>query len=165
MLYDITNLEKTPHYSFQNLPLYVYQDLGTFRILTDGYYLYKEFPNRKGIEPFPIAEGLPNHILVEASPIDQFFMSLKEDVKQLAIAFIKTNPTCLLMDVIGYIEAQRDETCADLCKVLLEAYGKVGNSRGLFTFPDNATADQKFEILRDFIVNTPLEDLEDLLNS
>jgi len=165
MLYNITNLKKTQHESPEGLPLYVYQDNGTFRILTDGYKLYKEFPNRKGIDPTPIAEGLPGHILVEASPIDQFFMFLKEDVKQLAISFIKANPTCLLLDVIGYVEVQRDETCADLCKVLLEAYGRVGNARGLFTFPENATADEKFEILRDFIVNTPLEDLEDLLNS
>ena len=165
MAYNTTNLEKTQHESPQGLPLYIYQDLGTYRILTDGCLLYKEFPNRKGIEPFPIAEGKSGYILTEASPIDQFFMSFKEDVKQLAISFIKANPDCLLMDVIGYIEAERDETCADLAKVLLEAYGRVGNARGLFTFPENATADEKFEIFRDFIVNTSLEELQNLLAS
>ncbi len=163
-MFNIEGLEKTIHQSnFGNL--YVYKDLGTFRILTDGYYLYKELPNRKGIDPNPISEGKSGYILIEASPIDQFFMSLKEDVKQLAISFIKANPDCLLMDVIGYIEVQRDETCADLAKVLLEAYGRVGNARGLFTFPENATTDEKFEILRNFIVNISLEELQNLLAS
>ena len=164
MSYDITNLERSPHYNIEGLPLYVYQDLGTHRILTDGYNLYAETPDRKGINPTPIAEGKPGYILTEASPIDQFFMSLKEDVKQLAISFIKANPTCLLLDVIGYIEAQRDATHADLAKVLLEAYGRAGAAKGLFEFPEDADEDTKFEILRDFISKMSLENLYNMLN-
>ncbi len=160
-MFNIDGLEKTIHQSDFG-DLYVYQDLGTFRILTDGYYLYKELPNRKGIDLNPITEGKEGYILTEASPIDQFFIFLKEEVKLLVINFIKTNPTCLLLDVIGYIEAQTDATHADLAKVLLEAYSRAGKAKGLFDFSDTATEDEKFEVLRDFIANTPLEQLQDL---
>ena len=73
MFYNITNLEKTHHESPQGLPLYVYKDLGTYRILTDGFYLYKELPDRKSIELFPIAKEKPDCILIETSPINQVF--------------------------------------------------------------------------------------------
>jgi len=75
MNYDITNSEKTHHQNFEGNPLYVYKDLGTFRILTDGFYLYKEYPDRKGIEPFPIAEGREGFVLREVSSIDQVFLN------------------------------------------------------------------------------------------
>ncbi len=163
-MFSIEGLKKTSLISPIGEALYVWKDLGTYRILTDGYFLYKERPDRKGIDPNPIAEGKPGYVLTEASPIDQFFMSLKEDVKVLALTFIKQNPGCLLMDVIGYLEAQKDKTHADLGKVLLEAYGRAGAAQGLFTFPEDANEDQKFEVLRDFIANTPDEELQNILS-
>ncbi len=164
MPYDIANLEKSSHQSPEGLPLYIWQDLGTRRILTDGYNLYPETPDRKGIDPNPIAEGKEGYILLEASPVDQFFVSLKSEVRALIFNFIQANPACLLMDVIGYVEAQRDATSADLAKVLIEAMVKTGVAKGLFTVTEGTDEEGRFEILRNFIAETSLEELEELLN-
>lgn len=156
--------EFTEHESFYipDQKLWVAKDFGTFRLLTDGAFYYIESPDRKGVSL--LESAVQGAEVAQVSTIDRFFMALKEEVKTLAVLFIKQNPGCLLMDVIGYIEAFRDRTYADLAKVLLEAYGRIGEAKGLFTFPENADEDQRFEILRDFIANTLPDELEVLLD-
>lgn len=157
-----------PEYTIHDSPnipdqkLWVAKDFGTYRLLTDGEFYYIEAPDGRSIRQ--LDSTVSGAEIAKVSPIDQFFMGLKETVKQLAIDFIKSHPNCLLMDVIGYLEAQKDKTHADLGKVLLEAYGRAGVALGLFSFQEDADEDQKFEVLRDFIVNTSDEDLQTLLS-
>lgn len=168
MLYPTDGLEQTQHENPLGLPLFVYQNNGTYRILTDGYHLYKEWPNRKGIDPNPISEGKPGYVLKEISPVLQFVDDIKEQIKALVIDFIKAKPNCLLVDVVGYIEVKISRPASYLAIMLLEAYLKVAAAKGLIEFPksdEDEDEDVKFKVLRDFIVNTPLEKLLTLLNS
>ena len=151
MLYDVTNLEKTHHESPLGLPLYVYKDLGTFRILTDGYYLYKEYPDRKGIEPFPIAEGREGFVLKEISPIDQIFLELKRKLIVTLIDFIKKKPDCSFDELAKYIVENIEET--DVVKLLVKALLKVGKVRRVLR-------EEKFEELRSFIVKSDVEEIK-----
>ncbi len=149
MLYDVTNLEKTQHKWIYG-SLYVYKDLGTYRILTDGFYLYKEYPNRKGIEPFPIAEGKPNHILVEANPIDLIFLELKRKLIATLVDFIKKKPDCSFDELAKYIIENVKEV--DVIKLLIKAMLKIGKVRRIFR-------EEKFEELRNFIAKSDIEEI------
>ncbi|RKX56252.1 MAG: hypothetical protein DRP29_09745 [Thermodesulfobacteriota bacterium] len=150
MLYDVKELEKTHHQNFEGNPLYVYKDLGTYRILTDGYYLYKEYPNKKGIEPFPIAEGREGFVLKEVSPIDQIFLELKRKLIATLIDFIKKKPDCSFDELAKYIVENIEE--ADVIKLLLKALLKIGKVRRIFR-------EEKFEELRDFIAKSDIEEI------
>jgi len=149
-MYDITDLKKTHHESSQGLPLYVYKDLGTFKILTDGFYLYKEYPDRRGIEPFPIAEGREGFVLKEISPIDQVFLELKRKLITTLIDFIKKKPDCSFDELAKYIVENIKET--DVIKLLLKALLKIGKVRRIFR-------EEKFEELRDFIAKSDIEEI------
>jgi len=153
MFYGITNLEKTHHESPLGLPLYVYKDLGTFRILTDGYYLYKEYPDRRGIEPYPIAEGREGFVLKEVSPIDQVFLELKRKLITTLIDFIKKKPDCNFDELAKYIIENVKEV--DVIKLLLKALLKIGKAKRIFR-------EEKFEELRDFIAKSDIEEIREV---
>ena len=150
-MYNIDGLRRTYHESPQGLPLYIHKDLGTYRILTDGYYLYKEYPNKRGIEPFPIAEGKPSHILVEASPIDQIFLELKRKLITTLIDFIKKKPDCSFDELAEYIVENIEEI--DVIKLLIKALLKVGKVRRVLR-------EEKFEELRDFVAKSDVEEVK-----
>ena len=152
MLYNITNLEKTCHESPLGLPLYVHKDLGTYRILTDGYYLYKEYPDRRGIEPYPIAEGREGFVLKEISPIDQIFLELKRKLITTLVDFIKKKPDCSFDELAKYIVENVEE--ADVIKLLIKALLKIGKVRRIFR-------EEKFEELRDFIAKSDIEEIRE----
>jgi len=151
MVYDLIDLEKTHHQNFEGNPLYVYKDLGTFRILTDGYYLYKEHPDRKGIEPYPIAEGREGFVLKEISPIDQIFLELKRNLIATLIDFIKKKPDCSFDELAKYIVENIEET--DVIKLLVKALLKIGINRGILK-------EEVFEELRDYIAKTDVEEIK-----
>ena len=151
MVYDIKELEKTHHQNFEGNPLYVYKDLGTFRILTDGYYLYKEHPDRKGIEPFPITEGQEGFVLKEVSPIDQVFLELKRKLITTLIDFIKKKPDCSFDELAKYIVENIEET--DVVKLLVEALLKIGINKRILK-------EEVFEELRDYIAGTDVEEIK-----
>ena len=130
MSINIGNLEKTHHQNFEGNPLYVYKDLGTFRILTDGYCLYKEYPDRRGIEPYPIAEGRESFVLKEISPVDQIFLELKRKLIVTLVDFIKKKPDCNFNELAKYIIENIEE--ADVIKLLLKALLKIGKVRRIF---------------------------------
>ena len=150
MFYDVVNLEKTHHQNFEGNPLYVYKDLGTFRILTDGFYLYKEYPDRRGIEPYPIAEGREGFVLKEISPIDQIFLELKRKLIVTLVDFIKKKPDCSFDELAKYIVENVEE--ADVIKLLIKALLKIGKVRRIFR-------EEKFEELRDFIAKSDIEEI------
>ena len=150
MIYDLTNFKKTHHRNFEGNPLYVYKDLGTYRILTDGYYLYKEHPDRKGIEPNPIAEGREGFVLKEISPIDQIFLELKRKLITTLIDFIKKKPDCSFDELAKYIIENVKEV--DVIKLLVKALLKIGKVRRIFR-------EEKFEELRDFIAKNDIEEI------
>jgi len=152
MLYNITNLEKTCHESPLGLPLYVHKDLGTYRILTDGYYLYKEYPDRRGIEPYPIAEGREGFVLKEISPIDQIFLELKRKLITTLVDFIKKKPDCSFDELAKYIVENVEK--ADVIKLLIKALLKIGKVRRIFR-------EEKFEELRDFIAKSDIEEIRE----
>ena len=151
MIYNIEGLKRTEHISPIDLPLYVYKDLGTFRILTDGYFLYKEFPDRKGIEPFPIAEGKSGYILTEASPIDQIFLELKRKLITTLVDFIKKKPDCSFDELVKYIVENIEE--ADVVKLLIKALLKIGINRKILK-------EEVFEELKDYIAKTDVEEIK-----
>jgi len=152
VLYNIKKLEKTHHQNFEGNPLYVYKDLGTFRILTDGYYLYKEYPDRKGIEPFPIAEGRGGFILKEISPIDQIFLELKRKLIATLIDFVKKKPDCNFDEFVKYIVENIEEI--DVVKLLIKAMLKIGKVKRIFR-------EEKFEELRDFVAKSDIEEIRE----
>ena len=151
MLYNITNLEKTCHESPLGLPLYVHKDLGTYRILTDGYYLYKEYPDRRGIEPYPIAEGREGFVLKEISPIDQIFLELKRKLITTLVDFIKKKPDCSFDELAKYIIENVKEV--DVVKLLVKALLKIGINRGILK-------EEVFEELRDYVAETDVEEIK-----
>ena len=150
MFYSTVNLRKTHHESPLALPLYVYKDLGTFRILTDGYYLYKEYPDRKGTELYPIAEGREGFVLKEISPVDQIFLELKRKLITTLIDFIKNNSDCSFDEFAKYIIENVKEV--DVIKLLIKALLKVGKVRRIFR-------EEKFEELRDFIAKSDIDEI------
>jgi len=151
MFYDVVNLEKTHHQNFEGNPLYVYKDLGTFRILTDGFYLYKEYPDRRGIEPYPIAEGREGFVLKEMSPIDQVFLELKRKLIATLIDFIKKKPDSSFDELAKYIIENVKEV--DVIKLLIKALLKIGKVRRIFR-------EERFEELRDFVAKSDIEEIK-----
>ncbi len=147
-MYDITDLKKTHHESSQGLPLYVYKDLGIFRILTDGFYLYREYSDRRGIEPYPIAEGREGFVLKEISPIDQVFLELKRKLITTLIDFVKKKPDCNFDELAKYIVENIEET--DVVKLLIEALLKIGINKRILK-------EEVFEELRDYVAETDVE--------
>jgi len=152
MVYDLIDLEKTHHQNFEGNPLYVYKDLGTFRILTDGYYLYKEYQDRRGIEPYPIAEGREGFILKEISPVDQIFFELKRKLIATLVDFIKKKPDCSFDELAKYIVENVEE--ADVIKLLIKALFKIGKVRRI-------SREEKVEELRDFIAKSDIEEIRE----
>ena len=149
MIYDTTK-ERTHHESPLGLPLYVYKNLGTYRILTDGFYLYKEYPDRRGIEPYPIAEGREGFILKEISPIDQIFLKLKRKLIATLVDFIKKKPDCSFDELAEYIVENIEEV--DVIKLLIKALLKVGKVRRVLR-------EEKFEELRDFVAKSDVDEI------
>ncbi len=149
-MYNTDGLRRTHHESSQGLPLYVHKDLGTYRILTDGYYLYKEYPDRKGIEPFPITGGREGFVLKEISPVDQIFLELKRKLIATLIDFIKNNPDCSFDELAKYIIENVKEV--DVIKLLIKALLKIGKVRRIFR-------EEKFEELRNFIAKSDIEEI------
>jgi len=150
-MYDITDLKKTHHESSQGLPLYVYKDLGIFRILTDGFYLYREYSDRRGIEPYPIAEGREGFVLKEISPIDQVFLELKRKLITTLIDFVKKKPDCNFDELAKYIVENIEET--DVVKLLIEALLKIGINKRILK-------EEVFEELRDYVAETDVEEIK-----
>ena len=149
-MYPVEGLEKTEFISPIGEPLYVWKDLGVYRILTDGYYLYREHPNKKGIIKFPIAEGKPNHVLMEVSPISQIFLDLKKRLVFVLVDFIKKNPNCSFDELAKYIIENVKEV--DVIKLLIKAILKIGKVRKIFR-------EERFEELKDFIAKSDIEEI------
>ena len=151
VFYSTVNLRKTHHESPLALPLYVYKDLGTFRILTDGYYLYKEYPDRKGIELYPIAEGREGFVLKEISPVDQIFLELKRKLITTLIDFIKKKPDCSFDELAKYVMENVEEV--DVVKLLVKALLKIGINRRILK-------EEVFEELKNYIAGTDVEEIK-----
>ena len=150
-MYPVDGLEKTEFISPIGEPLYVWKDLGVFRILTDGYYLYREHPNKKGIIKFPIAEGREGFVLKEISPIDQIFLELKRKLIATLVDFIKKKPDCSFDELVKYIVENIEE--ADVVKLLVKALLKIGINRRILK-------KEVFEELRDYIAGTDVEEIK-----
>ena len=150
MVYNVNKLEKTYHRSPLDLPLYVYKDLGVYRVLTDGYNLYIERPDRKGIVLPPITEKEIEYCFLKINPIDQIFLELKRKLIATLVDFIKNNPTCSFNELAKYIVENIEE--ADVVKLLVKALLKIGINRGILK-------EEVFEELRDFIAKSDIEEI------
>ena len=150
MFFDTKNLEPVGYDSPLLLPTYVYKDLGTYRILTDGVNLYRELPNRKGYIGDPIVEDREGCILVMVNPVDQIFLELKRKLITTLIDFIKKKPDCSFDELAKYIIENVKEV--DVIKLLIKALLKIGKVRRIFR-------EERFEELRNFIAKSDIEEI------
>lgn len=105
------------------------------------------------IEPAQPKDGLFPTKIQEISQADAGMMEMKNAVKVPAIGWIKQNPTGDVYDLLAYIAAIYDEPHAGAGQALLSVYIKNSLRAGLI---QNGT----WEAFRDFIVSTPVEQLE-----
>jgi hypothetical protein len=103
--------------------------------------------------PDPPEEKLFPTLILEVSQADIGIMQMKEAVKIPAITWIKQNPTGTAYDLIAAIAAQYDEPHAGAGQALLAVYIQNSLRAGLIQ-------EGTWEAFRDFIVATPVEQLE-----
>jgi len=85
------------------------------------------------------------------SQTDQALIALKDQVKPLAMSFIKANPTCLTGDLYAYF-AGIDMALAHMSLALCSIYQGGAAQAGLIS-------QNTWEALRDWIVATPTEQI------
>jgi len=150
MFFNIENLETAPYKDDLGRNLYIYRDLGIYRLLTDGYDLYLERPEKGWVSPFPVFEGKQGYILIETSPVNQIFLELKRKLITTLIDFIKKKPDCSFDELAKYIIENVKEV--DVIKLLIKALLKIGKVRRIFK-------EEKFEELRDFIAKSDIDEI------
>lgn len=112
-------------------------------------YLGVESPT----EPAQPKDGLFPTQIREISQADAGIILMKDTVKAEAIVWIKANPNCTDYDLVAWIGAQYGEPYAGAAMAMLAIYVSGAYGKGLISEPT-------FEAFRDFVVATPVEELE-----
>lgn len=104
-------------------------------------------------EPAQPPDGLFPTQIREISQADAGMILMKDAVKPVAMQWIKAHPDCSDYDLVAWIGSQQGEPYAGATMAMLAIYIQGAFQKGLIPA---AT----FEAFRDFVVQTPVEQLE-----
>jgi len=99
---------------------------------------------------------------VQVAPISAQIEASKEVIKMVVMEFILLHPAASFLDMQEYVTTTYGWQEGMLASRLVYDYATVAKSMGLITIPAN-TPEEMYISLRQFVVDTPLEQIKALL--